>query len=82
MQNLPQKIVAHCIEHIERQPLSHTVEKDKETLLLIGPEGDFTEDEVNELISMGYRGVSMGNTRLRTETAAVAACAYFNMLQG
>lgn len=75
-----QKLVAHCMDGIIRQPISAAMRKDKETLLLIGPEGDFTDEEVNMLSSEGYMGISMGSNRLRTETAAVTACAYFNML--
>lgn len=78
-QTAEQKIVAHCID-TERQPISEAMRKDKETLLLIGPEGDFTEEEVKNLTSKGFIGISMGRNRLRTETAAVTACAFFNML--
>lgn len=79
-QHVPQKLMAHCINDIERQPIAAAMKKGKETLLLIGPEGDFTMGEVNELTSKGFSGISMGQTRLRTETAAVTAAAYFNML--
>ncbi len=75
-----QKLVAHCMDGALRQPISDAMQKDKETLLLIGPEGDFTDEEVKTLTSEGYIGISMGTNRLRTETAAVTACAYFNML--
>lgn len=75
-----QKLLAHCMDNTARQPISEAMKKDKETLLLIGPEGDFTEEEVKTLTSKGYIGISMGTNRLRTETAAVTACAYFNML--
>ncbi len=77
---IEQKLLAHCIDAMPRQPIREAVQKDKETLLLIGPEGDFTEEEVNSLTSKGFRGISMGSNRLRTETAAVTACAFFNML--
>lgn len=78
-QNAEQKIVAHCMDTV-RQPISAALRKDKETLLLIGPEGDFTEEEVKNLTSKGFIGISMGRNRLRTETAAVTACSFFNML--
>lgn len=77
---IPQKLVAHCIEDIARQPIIEAIAKQKETLLLIGPEGDFTEDEIKNLTSKGFKAISMGSNRLRTETAAVTACASFNML--
>lgn len=75
-----QKLLAHCIDDAGRQPIAAAMLKDKETLLLIGPEGDFTAEEVKELTSKGFAGISMGDTRLRTETAAVTAAAFFNML--
>jgi len=80
MKDVPVKLVAHCMEGMNRVPLRDAIIKDKETLLLIGPEGDFTDEEVNGLTSDGFAGVSMGINRLRTETAAVTACALFNMM--
>ncbi|HEY9178142.1 MAG TPA: RsmE family RNA methyltransferase [Flavipsychrobacter sp.] len=80
LEDVEQKLVAHCMDAEPRQPINGAMQKDKETLLLIGPEGDFTDEEVNMLTSKGYKGISMGTNRLRTETAAVTACAYFNML--
>jgi 16S rRNA (uracil1498-N3)-methyltransferase len=47
--------------------------------LLIGPEGDFTQNEVNLCVESGFVPVSLGKQRLRTETAAIAAAAYFNL---
>lgn len=78
--DVPQKLVAHCIDTAPRRPINEAIQKGKETLLLIGPEGDFTDEEVNSLTSKGFKGISMGVNRLRTETAAVTACAFFNMV--
>lgn len=79
--DVPQKLMGHCIENISRAPLSEMLKPGCETVMLIGPEGDFTEDEVNlSMGQYGYRGVSMGTQRLRTETAAMAVCAYFNLI--
>lgn len=78
--DVPQKLMAHCMESLPRQPILQQLAKDKETLLLIGPEGDFTEEEVKNLTSKGYKGITMGSNRLRTETAAVTAAAVFNMV--
>lgn len=80
IQDAPQKLLAHCIDDVARESISIAMQKDKETLLLIGPEGDFTAEEVNNLTSKSFAGISMGTTRLRTETAAVTAVAFFNML--
>lgn len=78
--NVPQKLAGHCITDKPRKPLSAALSPHKETLLLIGPEGDFTSEEVDLCEAAGCAGISMGSQRLRTETAAMAACAYFNMV--
>ena len=48
--------------------------------MLIGPEGDFSSSEINELQGFGFKPVSLGNNRLRTETAALAACHILNLV--
>lgn len=50
-------------------------------LVLIGPEGDFSADELQLALSAGFLKVSLGKSRLRTETAALAACHILNLLQ-
>lgn len=75
-----QKLLAHCIAGKKKAPLPVALQPGKSTLLLIGPEGDFTEEEVLLCEGHGFAGVSLGGQRLRTETAAMAACAYFNMI--
>ena len=75
-----QKLIGHCITGIDRKPLEKLLKPGKETVILIGPEGDFTEEEVNLSTMAQYAGVSMGTQRLRTETAAMAVCAYFNLI--
>ena len=74
------RFVAHCIADKERSTFSELLKPCSETVILIGPEGDFRFDEVSLCISYGFKPVSLGNQRLRTETAAIAACAYFNMI--
>lgn len=76
----PQKIIGHCIESEPRVPLSEALKPGVETLMLIGPEGDFTQAEVDLCKGQGFLAVEMGKQRLRTETAAMAACAYFNLI--
>lgn len=78
--NIEQKLVAHCIEEIPRMPLQEAAKSGKETLILIGPEGDFTMEEVALCIQLGFESISMGNQRLRTETAAIASCSHFNII--
>jgi 16S rRNA (uracil1498-N3)-methyltransferase len=77
---IQQKLVAHCIHEEERTPLSKMLNHVPETILLIGPEGDFTQDEVNLCKEHGFTPVSLGAQRLRTETAAITAAAYFNVI--
>jgi 16S rRNA (uracil1498-N3)-methyltransferase len=78
--DVPQKLLGHCIEGLEKWPLSEMLKPALETIVLIGPEGDFSKEEVNSCTQKGFKGVDMGSQRLRTETAAMAVCAYFNLI--
>lgn len=75
--NQPRKeemgFIAHCNDS-EKGFIRDNYKKRQSCLILIGPEGDFTTVEVNQAISNGYIPISLGNSRLRTETAAVVAC--------
>jgi 16S rRNA (uracil1498-N3)-methyltransferase len=67
-----QKYIAHCYADLgERRPLRDVVRPGQDALLLIGPEGDFSEEEVKKAIAAGFIPVSLGRSRLRTETAAL-----------
>lgn len=68
-----QKFIAHCMSDQERKLLSHEVKPGTAVRVLIGPEGDFSPEEVQMAIAAGYIPVSLGDQRLRTETAALAA---------
>ncbi|MBE6332954.1 MAG: 16S rRNA (uracil(1498)-N(3))-methyltransferase [Bacteroidales bacterium] len=68
-----QKFIAHCMKDEPRKLLTHEVRPDADVRVLIGPEGDFSADEVALAIQNGYVPVSLGEQRLRTETAALAA---------
>lgn len=65
--------IAHC-EETDKKTLKSALEPNKNVTLLIGPEGDFTEKEIELALNSNYIPVSLGNTRLRTETAAIVAC--------
>ncbi|MFY8111859.1 16S rRNA (uracil(1498)-N(3))-methyltransferase [Flavobacterium sp.] len=65
--------LAHC-EETDKKSLKSVLEKHTKTTILIGPEGDFTEKEIQLALANDYVPVTLGNTRLRTETAAVVAC--------
>ncbi|OWK99135.1 rRNA methyltransferase [Kaistella haifensis DSM 19056] len=73
--------VAHCNENLERIDLKEII-PDKNITFLIGPEGDFSDREIQFLAERGIKAVSLGNQRLRTETAGVfvAAWNYFKMM--
>ena len=50
------------------------------SIVLIGPEGDFTQEELEVAMAAGYKKVSLGNSRLRTETAGLVACHTLNLI--
>lgn len=70
---LHQKLIAHCKES-NKQSLKSILKPNNNTILLIGPEGDFSTNEINESIKAGFIPVTLGTSRLRTETAAIVAC--------
>ncbi|MDR2692427.1 MAG: 16S rRNA (uracil(1498)-N(3))-methyltransferase [Dysgonamonadaceae bacterium] len=67
-----QKFIAHCHPG-QKHLLSKTYRPGENALVLIGPEGDFSEEEVESAVQQGFVPVSLGESRLRTETAALAA---------
>lgn len=74
-----QKFIAYCNDDSVGL-LSHEYEKGSDCVILIGPEGDFTAAEVGTAFAQGFKGVSLGKSRLRTETAGVVACHTVNLL--
>lgn len=78
------KYIAHCYEEIPRTYLFDELRKPSDTddvLVLIGPEGDFSIDEVELAMSYGFQSVHLGDSRLRTETAGVAAVMMMQLAQ-
>ena len=67
------RFIAHCGEG-ERQPLKTACRTGQNTIIAIGPEGDFSMQEVTQAMTHGFKSISMGTSILRTETAGVAAC--------
>jgi 16S rRNA (uracil1498-N3)-methyltransferase len=74
-----QKFIAHC-EPGDKINLKSELVSGGEYLILIGPEGDFTIDEIGEALNNGFKALSLGESRLRTETAALEACFEINFL--
>lgn len=76
-----QKYIAYCGTPAQHPPLLQTVcLPGQDTLILIGPEGDFSPKEVQYAVSCGFIPVSLGKFRLRTETAALLACAAVQLI--
>ena len=70
------KYIAHCYEEVERTFLFDELKAlaaTEDVTILIGPEGDFSMDEVKDALAQGYHSVHLGTSRLRTETAGLAA---------
>ncbi len=76
-----QKFIAHCYEE-DKKLLQEEIIKSMNVLILIGPEGDFSKEEVEKAISAGFNPVSLGHSRLRTETAGVTACCTVAIMNG
>ena len=67
------KLIAHC-EKESKQHIKQYITNNKSFTILIGPEGDFTKDEIALALSSTYAPVALGDSRLRTETAGLFAC--------
>ena len=68
------KLIACCDQQFERQAITSVTRRGEDVVIMIGPEGDFTEEEVRLASDAGFLPVHIGTSRLRTETAGVAAC--------
>jgi 16S rRNA (uracil1498-N3)-methyltransferase len=69
-----EKYIAHCNAALgQREYLGNLIKKGGNSLILIGPEGDFSPEEITFALNNGFKPISLGNQRLRTETAAVVA---------
>lgn len=77
------KFICHCYEEVEKKDLFAELQKpyddEGNVTILVGPEGDFSIDEVKLAIANGYGSVSLGTSRLRTETAGLMAVAMSNL---
>ena len=74
------KCIAHCASSA-KTPLKSNIDAVNDITILIGPEGDFSEAEIELALKNGFVGVSLGTSRLRTETAAIAACHSVSLLK-
>ena len=74
-----QKFIAHC-EKSDKTNLRTALNTHGRYLILIGPEGDFTPNEIDDALQNGFKAITLGESRLRTETAALQACFEVNFL--
>ena len=74
-----QKMIAHCAED-KKLLITDIYKPGGNALILIGPEGDFSNEEISAAISAGFAPITLGKSRLRTETAALAACHTIHLL--
>ncbi|MCX6287387.1 MAG: 16S rRNA (uracil(1498)-N(3))-methyltransferase [Bacteroidetes bacterium] len=73
------KLIANCLSGRE-QELQHIYNKGNEVVVMIGPEGDFSESEIADAVKTGFVPVNLGESRLRTETAGVYVTAMVNLI--
>lgn len=73
------KFIAYCDETLGKSYLCRVI-GNSDTLIVIGPEGDFTPEEVETAMKRGFQPVSLGESRLRTETAALTALQTFHII--
>ncbi|UIR56555.1 16S rRNA (uracil(1498)-N(3))-methyltransferase [Sphingobacterium sp. SRCM116780] len=73
------KTIAHCTDS-EKKYLNQVLTPKKTYIVLIGPEGDFSTTEIEQALKMGYQPISLGEARLRTETAALTSCMEVSLL--
>lgn len=70
--------IAHCYKK-ELNHLKNEIQPKQKSTILIGPEGDFSPDEVSKAIQNNFKEISLGSSRLRTETAGIVACHTINL---
>lgn len=72
------RFIAHCYDG-NKTHLYNNLKMGNDVVVLIGPEGDFSEEELKQALDFGFAGISLGDSRLRTETAGVVACEMVNL---
>lgn len=75
-----QRFIAYCDPEIPRRDLAGVYRPSEDASIIIGPEGDFSPEEINQALDCGWLPVSLGDNRLRTETAAIVACDTFHII--
>ena len=78
--HFPARFIAHCDNDSEKKLLRQVLPPATDTIIIIGPEGDFSPAEISRAKAAGFVAVSLGKSRLRTETAALSALATFHFI--
>jgi len=78
--HIAQNFIAHCEDEDNKQYLQNIAKPNGDILVLVGPEGDFTSTEINKAINLKFTPVTLGNNRLRTETAGVYITSLMTLL--
>ncbi|WGH27288.1 MAG: 16S rRNA (uracil(1498)-N(3))-methyltransferase [Candidatus Bostrichicola ureolyticus] len=73
MNNYNSKFIAHCNTNFNRKVFNEVIQNTKKYIILIGPEGDFSSEEINQALNFNWNSISLGNIRLRVETAGLVA---------
>lgn len=73
------KAMAHCADG-SKHYLAQVFNPGEDYVVLIGPEGDFSDKEIEQALALGYKPISLGESRLRTETAALMSCMEVSLL--
>lgn len=68
------KMIAHCNSLTDRKKISEVYKKNENVVIMIGPEGDFSLEEISSAVMSNFTPIHLGSSRLRTETAGIAAC--------
>ena len=76
----PVRVMGYCDKDYPRKEFARNYDGKQDITILIGPEGDFSPEEVKLAVECGFQPVTFGNTRLRTETAALYAVAAVHVL--
>lgn len=74
------RFIAYCDRSIPRKSLVKEYRPNTSSIIMIGPEGDFAPNEIKTALDAGWTPVSLGDNRLRTETAAITACDTFHII--
>lgn len=75
------KLIGHCWPG-EKKLFREACQPAQDLIVLIGPEGDFSPVEVEAALEAGFEAIDLGNKRLRSETAGMAICCFFNLING